>query len=68
MNIQLVESLIKVIHALDSDDRKLLEEKLFWDTSEPSIAELMQLAQKGGAFDLLHQEPDSYTMADGEPI
>jgi hypothetical protein len=68
MNTQLVESLIKVIHALDSDEQKLLEEKLFWDTSEPSTAELMQLAQKGGAFDFLHQEPDLYTMADGEPV
>jgi hypothetical protein len=47
MNTQLVESLIKVIDALDSDDRKLLGEKLFWDTSEPATAELMQLAQKG---------------------
>lgn len=68
MNTQLVESLIKVIHALDSDERKLLEEKLFWVTSEPSTEELMQLAQKGGAFDFLHHEPDLYTLADGEPV
>lgn len=28
----------------------------------------MRLAQQGGAFDFLHDEPDLYTLKDGEPI
>jgi hypothetical protein len=28
----------------------------------------MQLAMQGGAFDFLHDEPDLYTLEDGEPI
>ena len=28
----------------------------------------MQLAQSGGCFDFLHDEPDIYTIEDGEPI
>jgi hypothetical protein len=68
MNTQLVESLVQVIRSLGSDERRFLEEKLFWDSSEPSIEDLMQLAQRGGAFEFLHDEPDIYSLADGEPI
>jgi hypothetical protein len=28
----------------------------------------MQIAQQGGAFDFLHDEPALYTLEDGEPI
>jgi hypothetical protein len=68
MNTQLVESLVQIIRSLDPDEQKLLEEKLFWDTSEPSTEELMQLARQGGAFNFLHDEPDIYSLADGEAI
>ena len=68
MNTQLVESLVQVIRSLGSDERQLLEEKLFWEPSEPSTQELMQLAQCGGAFKFLDHEPDLYSLADGEPI
>jgi hypothetical protein len=68
MNTQLVESLVQVIRSLGSDERQLLEEKLFWEPSEPSTQELMQLAQRGGAFEFLHDEPDLYSLTDGEPI
>jgi len=34
----------------------------------PSSAELAQLAQEGGAFDWLADEPDLYSLTDGEPV
>lgn len=68
MNTQLVESLIQVILSLSPEERKLLETKLFWDSSEPTTHEIMQIAQSGGAFDFLADEPDLYSFEDGEPI
>ena len=68
MNTQLVESLIQVILSLSPEERKLLETKLFWDSSEPTTHEIMQIAQSGGAFDFLADEPDLYSLEDGEPI
>lgn len=68
MNTRLVESLVQIIRSLSVEERALLEEKLFFDTSEPSTDEVMQLAQWGCAFDFLHNEPDLYTLEDGEPI
>jgi hypothetical protein len=66
MNTQLVESLVKIIQALSTEDRSLLEERLFFDTSEFSTRELMQLTQRSQAFDFLQDEPDLYTLEDGE--
>lgn len=68
MNTQLVESLIQVILSLSPEERKLLETKLFWDFSEPTTHEIMKLAQKGGAFDFLADEPDLYELTDGQSI
>jgi hypothetical protein len=34
----------------------------------PSSAELTALAQHGGAFDWLAEEPDIYSASDGEPV
>ena len=34
----------------------------------PSSIELTKLAEHGGAFDWLEDEPDLYTEADGEPV
>ncbi|AFY89708.1 MAG: hypothetical protein CLLPBCKN_005227 [Chroococcidiopsis cubana SAG 39.79] len=68
MNTQLVESLIQVILSLSPEERKLLETKLFWDTSEPTTDEIMKLAHSGGAFEFLADEPDLYSLEDGEPI
>ena len=42
--------------------------KLVEDIPYPSAKELENLAQTGGAFDFLHDEPDIYTLEDGEPI
>ena len=41
---------------------------MYENLSEPSTQELMHLADRGGAFDFLHDEPDLYTIEDGEPI
>lgn len=34
----------------------------------PSAKELATLAQRGGAFDWLDEEPEIYSLADGEPV
>ncbi|MEH2268591.1 MAG: hypothetical protein V7K68_09200 [Nostoc sp.] len=68
MNTKLVESLLQVILSLSHEERSLLEEKLFFDSSEPSTRDLMLLAQTGGAFNFLENEPDIYSLDDGEPI
>ncbi|HEY9796577.1 MAG TPA: hypothetical protein V6D30_13120 [Leptolyngbyaceae cyanobacterium] len=68
MNSKLVASLVQVILSLSKEDRFLLEEKLFFDSSNPSTRNLMQLAQIGGSFNFLYDEPDLYTLEDGEPI
>jgi hypothetical protein len=38
------------------------------DVNEPNPLELAALAQHGGAFDWLSDEPDLYTDEDGEPV
>jgi hypothetical protein len=68
MNTQLVNSLIQIIFSLSKEERNLLEEKLFFDISEPSIEELMKLAEKSGSFSFLEDEPNIYTLEDGEPV
>ena len=68
MNTKLVESLLQVILSLSNEERSLLEEKLFFDSSEPSTRDLMLLAQTGGAFNFLENELDIYSLDDGEPI
>lgn len=68
MNMKLVESLVQVILSLSPEERSLLEEKLFFDSSNPSTRDLMQLAQSGGAFNVLYDEPELYTLEDGELI
>jgi hypothetical protein len=66
MNTQLVDSLVQVI--LSQEERTLLEKKLFFDSTEPSTQELIQLAQTSDSFDFLRDEPDIYTLKDGEPV
>lgn len=41
---------------------------MYENLPEPSTQELMHLADRGGAFDFLHDEPGLYTIEDGEPI
>lgn len=68
MNTQLVESLVQAIRALSAEERAALEEKLFFETDEPTTSELATLAFRGGSFDFLADEPDLYSLKDGEPI
>ena len=68
MNTKLVESLVQAILSLSSEERTLLESKLFGDESDPTTPEIMKLAQSGGAFDFLEDEPDLYSLKDGELV
>ncbi|MBC1215961.1 hypothetical protein GNE08_17200 [Trichormus variabilis ARAD] len=68
MNTKLIESLVQVILSLSEEERSLLEEKLFFNSSYPSTPEIMQVAQKSKAFEFLHNEPNLYTLEDGEPV
>ncbi|MHC5938701.1 hypothetical protein [Nostoc sp.] len=64
----MIESLVQVILSLSDEERSLLEERLILNSSEPSTRDLMQLAQTGGVFQFLNNEPDIYSLKDGEPI
>lgn len=68
MNTQLVESLVQAIRSLSPEERSLFDAKLYSDTPYPSNLELAHLSDHGKAFDFLHDEPDIYTIEDGEPI
>jgi hypothetical protein len=68
MNVQLVESLVQQILALPVEEQDLFKEKLLVESSELASSALMRLAQRGQAFDFLNEEPDLYTLADGEPL
>ena len=68
MNTQLVESLVQIIQSLSEEERLLLDKKLSENIPYLSAKELENLAQTGGSFDFLHDEPDIYTLEDGEPI
>lgn len=68
MNEKLVDSLITIVRSLSEDDRQIFEQKLFFDDYPVSTKDIMNLAQKGGSFDFLNEEPDIYTLEDGEPI
>jgi hypothetical protein len=71
VNLQMVESILQLIRSLPIAERQALEQRLSEELTEyPEITtqELMQIAAQGGAFDFLHDEPDLYTLEDGEPI
>ncbi|MBF2017653.1 MAG: hypothetical protein IGS23_21125 [Rivularia sp. T60_A2020_040] len=68
VNTQLVESLVQLIHSLSPAEQALLQSKLFNDILYPSTTELTNLIESGNTLDFLHDEPDIYTITDGEPI
>ena len=68
MNKQLVESIYKVIKSLSQEEQSLLEEKLFTDIFYPSQKEFIRLIETGQVFDFLNNEPDIYSLDDGEAI
>jgi len=68
INFQFVKSLTLVIQSPTAREKSLLLEKVLGETSAPSTQEMMHLTELGGAFDFWHEEPDLYTLNDGEPI
>ncbi len=68
INTKLIDTLIQVIGSLSPEERKILEQKLFFEASEPSTQEIMKLAEIGNSFNFLDDEPDLYTLEDGEPV
>jgi hypothetical protein len=67
MNTKLVELITQVIF-LSKDEQAFLKEKLLLELSEPSTEEIMKLAQKGESLNFLHNEPDLYSLEDGELV
>ncbi|MDZ7970473.1 MAG: hypothetical protein RM368_37045, partial [Nostoc sp. DedSLP03] len=57
--------IVQVILSLSNDERSLLEERLFFDSSEPSTRDLIQLDKIGGSFKFIEYEPDIYSLEDG---
>ncbi|MEL7074796.1 MAG: hypothetical protein AAFY50_07125 [Cyanobacteria bacterium J06648_1] len=75
MNTKLVESIYLVIQSLSDEERclrlasrSLLEEKLYTNLPYPSQEEIIALAETSNVFDFLHDEPDIYTLENGEVI
>lgn len=68
MNTQLINSLVQVIHSLSPQEQAALEEKLFFDCDYPPTADIMTLALQSSSFDFLSQEPDLYSLEDGEAL
>ena len=67
-NTQLVDSLIQVILSLSSTEQTLLLDKLLGEIPYPSTSEMMHLAEQGGSFSFWQEEPEIYTLDDGEFI
>jgi hypothetical protein len=68
VNQKLIDSLITVVQSLTDEERQIFEEKLFFDDYPISTQDIMKLAQKSHSFDFLNDEPDIYTLEDGEAI
>jgi len=68
MNTQLIDSIIQVIRSLSPEEQAVLAAKLFFDPTAPSTPDMITLALQGGSFDFLHNEPDSYSLDNGEPV
>ena len=60
--------MITIIGSLSEEERENFEEKLFFDNNQIRTQELINLAQKGNSFDFLADEPDIYTLEDGESV
>jgi len=68
MNNQLIDSIIQIVHSLPPEEQAIVREKLSLDFSYPSSEEIINLALKGNSFDFLNDEPDLYSLEDGEDI
>lgn len=68
MNTQLVESIYQVVQSLSEEERLLLEQKLFPNFFDPSQQEIISLAEASNIFIFLDDEPNIYTLEDGQPV
>lgn len=68
MNIHLINFLVQQIQSLSEEEQSLLKEKLFFNNSDVTIHELMQIALNSRSFDFIDDEPNTYTFEDGEPV
>ena len=68
MNTQLVESIYQMIQSLSDEERSLLEKKLYTDLPYPSPQEITGLAEVSNVFNFLNDEPDLYSLEDGEAV
>ncbi|MBE9176419.1 hypothetical protein IQ225_15840 [Synechocystis salina LEGE 06155] len=66
MNNQLIDSIIQIVHSLSPEEQIVVREKLFIDTNYPHSTEITNLALHSGSFDFLDNEPDLYSIEDGE--
>lgn len=46
----------------------MIKEKLFFETNQVTTQEIMNLTKQSNSFDFLNDEPDLYTLDDGEAI
>lgn len=68
LNTQLVESLVQVILSLSPAEQALLQSKLLSNIPYPSNNEFVHLVESGGSLEFLNDEPNIYTITDGEAI
>ncbi|EPF19830.1 MULTISPECIES: hypothetical protein [Microcystis] len=68
MNQKLIDSLVTIVQSLSDEERQSFEQKLFFDDHQVSTQEIMNLVQTIHSFDFLKDEPDIYTLEDGESI
>lgn len=68
MNTQIIESLVQAIRVFPAEECAALEEKLFFETDEPTTGELATLALRGSSSDFLADEPNLYSLKNGEHI
>lgn len=68
MNQKLIDSLVTIVQSLSDEERQSFEQKLFFDNHLVSTQEIMNLAETSHSFDFLKDDPDIYTLEDGEAI
>lgn len=63
---QILESAILQAEAEKINNPQQVKSELSLEQSAPAIQEFMQLSQSGRSLDFLYNEPDLYTITDGE--
>jgi hypothetical protein len=68
MNNNIIEYLFQLLLSLSKEKSLFLEKELLLNSSYPSTAEIIELANRSKICDFLDDEPDLYTLEDGKPI